>query len=62
MDKPIDYKALANALVEQSRYIYSINITQGKSIEEWWKSELKQAGMRNASDYQEWESPYYGPA
>ena len=34
MDKQIDYKALANALVEQSRYIYSINITQGKSIEE----------------------------
>lgn len=61
MDKPIDYKALANALVEQSRYIYSINITQGKSIEEWWKSELKQTGMRNAKDYQEWESPYYGP-
>ena len=61
MDKPIDYKALAEALVEKSRYTYSIDITEGKSIEKWWKNHLELEALSDDPNYQEWESPYYGP-
>lgn len=65
MEKTIDYKALAEALVEKSRCIYSIDITKGKTIEAWWKDELEMKELgenRNYQHYQQCKSSYHGPA